>query len=175
MDENLEEKNWDATVTVYIIIIQMKKHLLLKERKKGWTLNSLLNWNEKHWISTVRCSNETKQQQQQNQVQSKRKSTLLDYYYQKRRKILCLCVLIFKCWSNVESNMSATVLYLSPESPKPWKWINNNFSTKGIELTEIAYQIIFFFRSIVDIGLCLAHLLWISTDSASLHSVLNVK
>lgn len=71
--------------------------------------------------------------------------------------------------------MSATVLYLSPESPKPWKWINNNFSTKGIEPTKIAYQIFFFFRSIVNMGLCLAHLLRISTDSARLLSVLNVK
>lgn len=116
------------------IIIQMEKNIYCWRReKKGCILNSLLNENEKHWILTVRCSNETKQQQQQNQVQSKRKSTLLDYYYQKRRKIVCLCVLIFKCWTNVKYNMSATVLYLSPESPKPWEWINNNFSTKGIE------------------------------------------
>ena len=28
--------------------------------------------------------------------------------------------------------MSATVLYLSPESPKPWEFINN-YNSKGIE------------------------------------------
>lgn len=67
------------------------------------------------------------------------KVTEINAFNSKRGEIIWTVFFCWIKWTKIkrkkivkEKKMSATVLYLSPESPKPWEYINN-YNSKGIE------------------------------------------